>query len=64
MKAEVGKYKFSKRRCYWIIWQCVSANESTATLVKVKNVYSYEEAVSETYRLNGWAEPRYIKRVF
>ena len=64
MAGRVGKYQFSKRRCYWIIWQCVSADETTATLLKVKDVFSYEEAVREVYRLNGWGAPKYIKRAF
>lgn len=64
MAEQVGRYQFTKRRCYWIIWQCVSADETTATLVKLKDVYSYEEAVRETYRLNGWGEPKVIKKSF
>ena len=61
---EVGKYQFSKRRCYWIIWQCVNVDKTGATLTKVKDVFSYEDAVREVYRLNGWGTPKYIKRAF
>ena len=30
----------------------------------VKDVSSYEDAVREIYSLNGWGEPKYIRRSF
>lgn len=64
MKAQVGQYKFGRHRNRWGIWQytMVSGNGSMATFIK--DVYTYEEAVREVYRLNGWGEPKCIKRVF
>ena len=64
MKAEVGKYKFGRHRSLWGIWQWDSVDERVASARFIKDVRSYEEAVVEVYRLNGWGTPKYIKRVF
>ena len=40
----------------------VSENGSMASFIK--DVFSYEEAVREVYRLNGWGEPKSVKRVY
>ncbi len=62
MKAQVGQYKFGRHRNHWGIWQydCVSETGTSATFIK--DVFTYEEAVREVYRLNGWGEPKYINR--
>ena len=64
MKAQVGLYKFGRHRSLWGIWQYDHVSETGASARFVKDVYSYEEAVREVYRLNGWGEPKSIKRVF
>ena len=64
MKAEVGKYKFGRHRRLWGIWLWDSVDERGASARFIKDVRSYEEAVVEVYRLNGWGTPKYIKRVF
>ena len=64
MKAEVGKYKFGRHRNLWGIWQWDSVTETGASATFIKDVFTYEEAVREVYRLNGWGQPKYIKRVF
>ena len=64
MNAEVGKYKFGRHRNLWGIWQYTMVSETGTMASFVKDVFSYEEAVREVYRLNGWGEPKYIKRVF
>ena len=64
MKAQVGLYKFGRHRNHWGIWQYDWVSETGASARFAKDVYSYEEAVREVYRLNGWGEPKYIKRVF
>ena len=64
MKAEVGKYKFGRHRNNWGIWQYDSVTESGASARFIKDVFSYEDAVREVYRLNGWGEPKNIKRVY
>lgn len=65
MKAQVGQYKFGRHRNHWGIWQYDHVCENggwSATFIK--DVFTYEEAVREVYRLNGWGEPKYFKRVF
>ena len=64
MKAEVGKYKFGRHRNNWGIWQYDYVSETGSSARFIKDVFSYEEAVREVYRLNGWGEPKYIQRVF
>lgn len=64
MKAEVGKYKFGRHRNYFGIWQWDSVTEAGTSARFIKDVYSYEEAVREVYRLNGWGEPKIIRRNF
>ena len=64
MKAEVGKYKFGRHRSMWAIWQWDSVTENGSTARLVKDVRTYEEAVTEVYRLNGWGVPKQIRRSF
>ena len=64
MKVEVGKYKFGRHRNNWGIWQWNSVTETGASATFIKDVFSYEDAVREVYRLNGWGEPKNIKRVY
>ena len=64
MKAQVGLYKFGRHYNRWAIWQYDYVSETGSSARFIKDVYSYEEAVREVYRLNGWGEPKYIKRVF
>ena len=64
MKAKVGTYFFGRHRRNWGIWQYDFVGETSATGRFVKNVFSYEEAVREVYRLNGWGEPKRIRREF
>ena len=64
MKAEVGKYKFGRHRTLWGIWQYDYVSETGATARFVKDVYTYEDAVREVYRLNGWGQPKQIHRQF
>lgn len=62
---KVGQYKFGRHRSHWGIWQYDMVTESGATSARfVKDVFSYEEAVREVYRLNGWGEPKNIKKVY
>lgn len=64
MKAEVGKYKFGKHRSMCGIWQWESVTESGSSARFIKDVRTYEEAVREVYRLNGWSEPTVVRRSF
>ena len=62
MKAKVGLYRFGRHRSMWGIWQYDSVTENGASAIFVKDVATYEEAVKEVYRLNGWGEPKNIKK--
>lgn len=65
MKATVGTYHFGRHRNAWGIWMWDVVREDGFSTAKfVKDVISYEVAVREVYALNGWGEPKYIKRVF
>ena len=64
MRAQVGQYKFGRHRNWWGIWQYDHVSEKGASATFIKDVRTYEEAVTEVYRLNGWGTPKYIKRVF
>ena len=57
MRAQVGQYKFGRHRNFWGIWQWDSVDERGASARFIKDVRSYEEAVTEVYRLNGWGKP-------
>ena len=62
---KVGQYKFGRHRSNWGIWQYDMVTESGATSARfVKDVFTYEEAVREVYRLNGWGEPKNIKKIY
>ena len=64
MKAEVGKYKFGRYYNRWGIWlyNYVEKNGNSASFVK--DVATYEDAVKEVYRLNGWGIPKQIVRYY
>ena len=62
MKAKVGLYRFGRHRSMWGIWQYDSVTENGASAIFVKDVATFEEAVKEVYRLNGWGEPKNIKK--
>lgn len=64
MKAQVGLYTFGRHRSKWGIWQYDYVSETGASAIFVKDVDTYEEAVREMYRLNGWKEPKNIKKGF
>lgn len=64
MKPYVGLYKFGRHRSNWGIWQYDHVSETGATARFIKDVYSYEEAVTEVYRLNGWGTPKQIRQKY
>ena len=64
MKAQVEQYKFGRHRNHWGIWQYTMVSENGSMASFIKDVFSYEEAVREVYRLNGWGEPKSVKRVY
>ncbi len=63
MKPYVGLYKFGRHRSNWGIWQYDWVGENGGSSARfIKDVYSYEEAVTEVYRLNGWGTPKQIRK--
>ena len=62
--AKVGTYHFGRHRNRWGIWMVESIVNGCTFSCLVKDVYSYEDAVRETYRLNGWGEPKNIARKY
>ena len=64
MKAQVGLYKFGRHRNWWGIWQYDSVTDTGTSARFIKDVRTYEETVTEVYRLNGWGEPNQIRRSF
>ena len=64
MKAETGKYHFGRRFDYWSIRQWTLVTDKNIFSDHIKDVRTYEEAVTEVYRLNGWGTPKNIKRNF
>lgn len=64
MKTQVGLYKFGRHYNHWAIWQYDHVSETGSSARFIKDVFSYEDAVKEVYRLNGWGQPKSIKRVF
>ena len=64
MRAEIGRYYFGRHRNSFGIWQYDFVSETGASARFIKDVYSYEEAVREVYRLNGWGVPKQIRRSF
>ena len=64
MKAQVGQYTFGRHRRCWGIWRYDMVSETGTSATFIKDVFSFEEAVREVYRLNGWGQPKAIRRSF
>ena len=64
MAAEVGKYFFRKRYTVFYIYQYDVVEDGSESAKHISSVQTYDEAVKEVYRLNGWGEPKQIRRRF
>ena len=65
MKPELNKYHFTPRYNEFAIWQWdYVGTDGRTSSNQIKRVKTYEEAVIEVYRLNGWGTPKNIKRNF
>ena len=60
MAKSVGTYYFGRHRSMWGIWMVESISNGVTMAAFIKDVFSYEDAVKETYHLNGWGEPKRI----
>ena len=64
MTLKVGTYHFGRHYNCWGIWMVESISNGVTMSCFIKDVFCYEDAVKETYRLNGWGEPKKIYRKF
>ncbi len=64
MANKVGTYHFHRHRSNWGIWMVESITNGVVMSAFIKDVFSYEDAVKETYSLNGWGEPKRIIRKY
>lgn len=64
MANKVGTYHFGRHRRAWGIWMVESIINGVTMSCFIKDVYSFEDAVKETYHLNGWGEPKNIARKY
>ena len=64
MKAQVGKYYFGRHYNAWGIWRYTMVSQNGTCAEHIKDVRTYDEAVNEMYRLNGWGVPKTIRRTF
>lgn len=64
MIAKVGTYHFGRHRTNWGIWMYTQVDKTGSISKFIKDVFSFEDAVREVYNLNGWGEPKYIRKSF
>lgn len=64
MAKTVGTYYFARHRGNFGIFVVESISNGVTMSAFVKTVCSYETAVRETYKLNGWSEPKQIIRKY
>lgn len=61
---QIGQYHFCHHRGNWSIYQYTVVSETGNSSSHVKTCFTYEDAVRETYRLNGWRQPEAIIKKF
>ncbi len=64
MRKTVGTYFFKRLRSHWGIWMVKSIQNGIEMSAFVKSIASYEEAVRETYSMNGWNVPSKVVRKY
>lgn len=64
MTKTVGTYYFGRHRSQWGIWIVICNANGIMMGEHVKDVRTYEDAVKETYRMNGWGEPKNVVRKY
>ena len=64
MKAKVGTYHFGRHGRIWGIWVYTHVDATGSVASFVKDVITFEDALKETYSLNGWGTPKNITRKF
>ena len=64
MKAKVGLYHFGRHRGLFGIWVYTHVDATGSVASFVKDVCTFEDAVKETYSLNGWGQPKQISQKY
>ena len=64
MAKTVGTYYFKRFRNRWAVYVVVYCNNGIEMGDFVKDANSFNEAIEETYALNGWALSKNIVRQF
>ena len=64
MAKTVGTYHFGRHRSAWGIWMVESINNGVIMSCFIKDAASYEDAVRETYHLNGRGELKNIYKKY
>lgn len=64
MTLTVGTYHFGRHYYRWGIYRCDYANNGNTSSSHIKDVATFDEALKETYRLNGWGEPKNIVKKY
>jgi len=62
MKAVVGKHYVGRSLCSYAVFQWDMVNEHGSTSHTVAKFGSFESAVREMYRLNGWKQPAKVNQ--
>ena len=62
---KVGQYFFKRHHSAWGIWQWDYVKDGFSSANHIKDIPTFDEAVRETYRLNGWKnQPKHIVRAY
>ena len=64
MTAQVGKHYVGRYHGAFAVWQWDSVTEISSSAHKVQMFWSFEDAVREMYRLNGWKQPEKVYRKY
>ena len=64
MKAKVGQYFFKRHHCNWGIFQWDEVTETSSSAKHIDTVPTFEDAVAQTFALNGWPIPSKIYRKY
>ena len=64
MAKAVGTYYFKRLRNRWAVYVVVYSHDGIEMGDFVKEAYSFNEAMEETYKLNGWSMPQNIVRKY
>ena len=64
MRATLNRFYHGRHRNQWGVWQYTSVTETGSISTFIMDAPTYEMAVMEVYRLNGWGTPKTIQRLY